>query len=89
MKYVNIVLTTDKRLYIAPPWSVKGGDVVEVTTQCGDKVLKTVDGVLTEEYGGEVMRFLEQMVGRELKRVDAQYRASDAKWPEEADDVHE
>lgn len=89
MRYVTIVLTTDKRLYIAPPWSVKPGDIVGVTTRLGEKVLKTVELTMTEEHGGEVMQFLERMVGCELKRVDARYIDSVVTWPEDENDVHE
>ena len=83
MRYVNIVLTTDKLIYLAPAWSVKSGDVVGVTTRGGEKVLKTVEAVISEEDGGEVMAFLEKMVGREIKKVDARYPFAEVLWPEE------
>ena len=91
MNYIGIILTTDKRFYIAPPWTVSPGDLVGVTTQCEESVVKTVADVLTEEAGGEVCKFLEQYTGRELKRVDSVYRNRHLEWPDEKEneDVHE
>lgn len=91
MSYIGIILTTDKRFYIAPPWTVAPGDLVGVTTRCEESVVKTVAEVLTEEVGGEVIKFLEQYTGCELKRVDTVYGKRHLAWPDEKEneDVHE
>lgn len=91
MSYIDIVLTTDKRFYIAPAWKVHSGDMVAVTNQCGERVLKTVEEVVTEEYGGEVMALLEKYAGCPLKRIEEKYSRHEVKWPDEkeAEDVHE
>ena len=91
MNYVDIILTTDKRFYIGPAWDVKPGDMIGVTNQCGEQVLKTVEAAITKEYGGEDMLFIEKYTGCSLKRIDARYRKHDLKWPDEkeAEDVSE
>jgi hypothetical protein len=89
MSYVDIVLTSDKRLYIAPPWSTSKGDVVEVTTRNGDKVIKTVERTITQELGGEHQMFLEALTGNELKKVDAVFAKTSAAWEEDTSDVSE
>jgi hypothetical protein len=86
MNYVDIILTTDKRFYIGPAWDAKPGDIIGVTNQCGERVTKTVEAVMTKKHGGEEMSILEQFTGCELKRVDAIYCKSDAKWPEEKEE---
>lgn len=86
MNYVDIVLTTDKKFYISKPWSVNAGDMISVTNQAGERVLKTVDEVLTEEAGGGVMAFLERYTGCGLKRIEARYSKVDITWPEEEEE---
>lgn len=86
MNYVDIILTTDKLFYIGPAWDVKPGDMIGVTNQFGDQLIKTVEDVITEERGGEVMAFIEKYTGCPLKCINARYRKHDAKWPEEKEE---
>ena len=91
MKYVDIILTTDKRFYLGMAWDVKPGDLIGVTNQCGEQVVKTVEEVMSKQYRGEEMSFLEQFTGCELKRIDSVYSKRDVIWPDEKEneDVHE
>lgn len=91
MNYVDIILTTDKLFYIGPAWEVKPGDMIGVTDQFGDQLIKTVEEVITKEYGGEVTAFIEKYTDCPLQKIDARYRKYDAKWPDEKeeDDVSE
>ena len=83
MNYIDIILTTDKRFYIGPAWDVKPGDMIGVTNQHGDQVPKTVEDVITKEYGGEDMLFIEKYTGCALNRIDARYKKHDVNWPDE------
>ena len=86
MNYVDIILTTDKRFYIGPAWTVNPGDLIGVTNRCGERVVKTVEEVMTKQYGCEEMDLLKKFTGCELKRIDASYRKNDVTWPDEEED---
>lgn len=86
MNFISIILTTDKLFYVAPPYSVSAGDLIEVTNRCEERMVKTVAEVLTEEAGGEVVQFLEKYTGCALKRIDNVYGKRFLVWNDEKGD---
>ena len=83
MNFVDIILTTDKRFYIGPAWDVQPGDLIGVTNRCGERVVKTVEAVMSKQTSGEEVAFLQKFIGCELKRIDAIYGKTDVTWPDE------
>jgi hypothetical protein len=83
MQYVDIIVTTDHSLYIAPPWTVNKGDMVATKYLADLGMAKPVVEVITEEYCGEVMAFLEKYSGGPIDRISAVYRNRNVDWPDE------
>lgn len=88
MNYVDIILTTDKWLYIGHAWTVTPGDMIGVTNRFGEYVLKEVAAVLTKNSNAEDIAFVENLAGHELKRIEAIYTKGSVVWPEEKEEEH-
>ena len=82
-KYIDIVLTKDGYLCVAPPWVVKAGDLVSLTSAIakGDEIHE-VASVATDEVDGDFIKMAEQYAGYSLPRIKGKYFKSEVEWDE-------
>ena len=83
-KYIDVLLTKDGYFCVAPPWTVKVGDFVNLPdTLDGSDKLREIAAVSTDDVDGEHIKMIETYIGYPLPKITAKYFKSEVKW-----DVH-
>lgn len=86
-QYIDILLTTDGYLCVAPPWQVKAGDLVGLPNAVtGKDELHEVAATATDEADGEFIKMTEKFTCHPLPRIKAKYFKREVEWNEP---VHE
>lgn len=82
-KYIDILLTKDGYLCVAPPWVIKAGDFVGLTNAVtGKDEHHEVVSVVTDKVAGDFVKMTEKMTGYPLPRINAKYCKSEVEWDE-------
>lgn len=85
--YIDVLLTKDGYFCVAPPWTVKEGDLIGLPDALnGGQKLCEVIAVSTDETDGDHIKMIEKYIGFSLPRITAKYFKSEAEWNEP---VHE
>ena len=80
-KYVDILLTQDGVFCVAPPWTVKVGDLVSLPDAVnGVNKISEVVSVATDKDDGEHIKLIEKYIGYPLPEVTAKYFKSEVDW---------
>ena len=80
--YIDVLLTKDGYFCVAPPWTVKEGDLVTLENAITGETPQEVIAVSTDEVGGDQVKMLEKYIGYSLPRVTARYLKDEVKWDE-------
>ena len=81
MKYIDVVLTLDGIFCVAPPWTIKEGDLVSLPNALdGTNEIREVAASLTAETDGEFVKLIEKYIGFPLPKVNAKFKRSEAEW---------
>ena len=90
IEYIDIVLTLDGVFCVAPPWTVREGDLVCLPDGLlGAPKIHEVISVATDSTDGEHIKMAEKYVGYPLPKVMAKYLKSGVEWEGEEDAVQE
>lgn len=80
-EYITIVLTRKGMFCVAPPWTIKEGDWVELPDALeGNPQMHEVISVATVSIDGEHIKQIEKYVGHKLPKVTARYCKSEVEW---------
>ena len=83
MEYIDIVLTLDGFFCVAPPWTVKEGDLICLPDALsGAPKIHDVISVATDSKDGEHIAMIEKYVGYPLPKATAKYLKSEVVWDE-------
>ena len=85
--YISILLTQDGVFCVAPPWTVKEGDLISLTdVLSGEERVREVIAVATQDKGDEFVNMIEKYIGYPMPKIKAKYSRREAEWNEP---VHE
>ena len=82
--YIDVILTQNGSFCVAPPWTVKEGDLVGLPNALtGANELQEVIAVSTDEKSGNHIKMVEKYVGCPLPRITAKYFKNEVDWDED------
>ena len=82
-EYMDIVLNKDGSFCIAPPWSIKEGDLIYLADELtGEGKVREVVAVATDAVDGDHIKLIEKYIGYPLPRITAKYLKSEVAWDE-------
>ena len=82
-KYIDILLTADGYLCVAPPWVVNVGDFVGMTNVVtGKEEHYEVVSVVTDATDGDFLKMAEKIACYPLPRIKTKYHKSEVEWDE-------
>ena len=82
-EYIDVVLTASGVFCVAPPWTVKVGDLVSLpNATTGKTEILEVIAVSTDEKDGDHIKMVEKYIGYPLPRITAKYFKSEVEWDE-------